>query len=77
MKDAYIQEGDVVIVKRVARAEVGEMVVALLPDSSITLKRLRRNGKQYWLVPENPDYQPIRETFQLVGKVIGVLRRYP
>ena len=76
MKDAYIQEGDVVIVKQIAKAEVGEMVVALLADSSITLKRLRRKGDQYWLAPENPDYQPVRESFQLVGKVIGVLRRY-
>jgi SOS-response transcriptional repressor LexA len=28
------------------------------------------------LVPENPDYEPITAPFQLVGKVVGVLRRY-
>lgn len=76
MKDAYIQEGDVVIVKQASDAQPGEMVVALLTDSSITLKRLRRGDHKYWLVPENPDYEPIYEPFQLVGKVIGVLRRY-
>jgi SOS-response transcriptional repressor LexA len=52
------------------------MVVALLSDSSITLKRLKNEKGRYWLVPENPDYQPIFESFQLVGKVVGVLRRY-
>lgn len=76
MRDAYIQEGDVVVVKRTQEAKSGEMVVAYLSDSSITLKRLKRDGEKYWLVPENPDYDPIYEPFELVGKVVGVLRRY-
>ena len=76
MKDAYIQDGDVVVVKKVANAEPGEMVVALLDDSSITLKRLKKDRKRFWLVPENPEYPPIYTSFQLVGKVIAVLRRY-
>ncbi len=76
MKDAYIQDGDVVVVKRVASADPGEMVVALLDDSSITLKRLKKDRKKYWLLPENPEYPPIYATFQLVGVVIAVLRSY-
>ncbi|MGE5340161.1 MAG: transcriptional repressor LexA [Candidatus Omnitrophota bacterium] len=76
MKDAYIQDGDVVIVKRALSAESGEMVVALMEDSSITLKRLKRDATKAWLVPENPDFQPIFEPFQIVGKVVGVLRKY-
>jgi SOS-response transcriptional repressor LexA len=77
MKDAYIQEGDVVVVKRTQKANPGEMVVAYLQeDASITLKRLKKDDEKYWLVPENPDYAPIYEPFELVGKVVGVLRRY-
>lgn len=76
MKDAYIQEGDIVIVKRTAKAETGEMVVAFLSDSSITLKRLKRERDRFCLVPENSDYKTIYDPFQLVGKVVGVLRRY-
>lgn len=76
MKDAYIQDGDVVIVKRVPNAESGEMVVALMEDASITLKRLRRDSQRIWLMPENPEYKPIYDPFQLVGKVVGVLRKY-
>jgi SOS-response transcriptional repressor LexA len=53
------------------------MVVAYLQeDASITLKRLKKDEEKYWLVPENPDYSPIYEPFELVGKVVGVLRRY-
>jgi repressor LexA len=76
MRDAYIQEGDVVVVRRAKNAENGEMVVAVLEDKSITLKRLKKEKKKFWLVPENPDYQSIHDPFQLVGKVVGVLRKY-
>ena len=77
MKDAYIQEGDVVVVKRAQEANPGEMVVAYLQkDASITLKRLKKEEEKYCLVPENPDYTPIYEPFELLGKVVGVLRRY-
>jgi repressor LexA len=76
MKDAYIQDGDLVLIKKTGQADPGQMVVARLHDGSITLKRLKRIQDAYILVPENPDYEPITVPFQLVGKVVGVLRRY-
>jgi len=76
MKDAYIQDNDLVLIKKTAQADPGQMVVARLGDGSITLKRLKRDRDAYVLVPENPDYAPITTPFQLVGKVVGVLRRY-
>ena len=76
MKDAYIQDGDLVLIKKTCQADPGQMVVARLHDGSITLKRLKRIQDAYILVPENPDYKPITAPFQLVGKVVGVLRRY-
>jgi repressor LexA len=76
MKDAYIQDNDLVLIKKTGQADPGQMVVARLQDGSITLKRLKRIQDAYILVPENPDYQPITASFQLVGKVVGVLRRY-
>jgi repressor LexA len=76
MKDAYIQDGDVVVVKRTPSANFGEMVVALMDDASITLKRLKSDGKKVWLMPENPEFENIHDPFKLVGKVVGVLRKY-
>jgi len=76
MKDAYIQDGDIVVVRKTSQAQPGEMVVALLEDSSITLKRLKRDSGKYWLMPENPEYPPIHDPFEVVGKVVGVLRKY-
>jgi len=76
MKDAYIQDNDLVLIKKTGQADPGQMVVARLGDGSITLKRLKRIKETYILVPENPDYEPITVPFQLVGRVVGVLRRY-
>jgi repressor LexA len=76
MKDAYIQDNDLVLIKKTGQADPGQMVVARLSDGSITLKRLKRVQDAYVLVPENPDYEPITAPFQLVGRVVGVLRRY-
>ncbi len=76
MRDAYIREGDIVIIKKTPDAESGDMVVALMEDSTITLKKLKKRGADVWLVPENPEFDPIHDPFELVGKVIGVLRKY-
>jgi repressor LexA len=77
MIDAYIDDGDLVVIERTESANSGEMVVALLEDGSVTLKRLRRGKDRVWLVPENPAYQPIeaREA-RIVGRVVGVIRKY-
>ena len=77
MKDAYIDEGDIVVVKRGEDVVNGDMIIALLPDNSITLKRLKIEEDYYLLVPENSDYSPIITTeIKIIGKVIGVLRKY-
>jgi len=76
MKDAYIQDGDLVLIRRSEKADPGQMVVARLADGSITLKRLKRDRDAYVLVPENPEYAPITAPFQLVGRVVGVMRKY-
>ncbi|MDW7761941.1 MAG: transcriptional repressor LexA [Acidobacteriota bacterium] len=77
MIDAYIDDGDHVLLERMATANSGEMVVARLDDGAVTLKRLRRENGKIFLVPENPAYLPIevREP-RILGRVIGVLRKY-
>lgn len=77
MIDAYIDDGDNVLMERTNTANSGEMVVALLEDGSVTLKRLRREDGKTFLVPENPAYKPFEvESLRVLGRVIGVLRKY-
>lgn len=77
MVDAYIDDGDRVLVERTNSANSGEMIVAFLDDDSVTLKRLRIENGSVFLVPENPEFEPIRvKELRVLGRVIGVLRKY-
>ena len=77
MVDAYIDDGDRVLVERTNSANAGEMVVALLNDGSVTLKRLKIENGNIFLVPENPEFDPIKvDELKVLGRVIGVLRKY-
>ncbi|MBN1273486.1 MAG: repressor LexA [Candidatus Aminicenantes bacterium] len=77
MVDAYIDDGDRVLVERTDTARSGEFIVALLDDGSVTLKRLKLEKGKIFLVPENPDLRPITVSeLRILGRVIGVLRKY-
>ena len=76
MLRAGILPGDLVVVHRQQECRSGEIVVALFEDEA-TVKTLRRKDGKTWLMPENPDYEPIDGTFaQILGKVVAVVRRY-
>jgi repressor LexA len=77
MVDAYIDDGDWVLVERTNSANSGEMVVTLLDDGSVTLKRLKMKDRDIFLIPENPEFEPIKvKKLKILGRVIGVLRKY-
>lgn len=77
MVDAYIDDGDRVLMERTNTASSGEMVLALLDDGSVTLKRLKIRNGNLFLVPENPDFEPIQvKELRILGRVVGVLRKY-
>ncbi|MBR2131302.1 MAG: transcriptional repressor LexA [Oscillospiraceae bacterium] len=76
MLGAGILPGDLVVVHRQQTASSGDIVVALLEDEA-TVKRLSHRDGGIWLLPENPNYQPIDGTHAaLMGKVTAVVRRY-
>ena len=76
MLNAGILPGDYVVVQRQPVARNGEIIIALLGDEA-TCKRLSKKNGKVWLLPENPDYEPIDGTdCQILGKVIAVVRKY-
>lgn len=75
MIHAGIFEGDIVIVRSQPQADPGEIVVALLGEEA-TVKRLAVDGRRPYLLPENPRYGPIYDEFEVIGKVVGLMRRY-
>ncbi len=79
MVDAGIFDGDTVIVRRDEVADSGAIVVALIDDNEVTLKRLRRNKGSIALEPANKAYEtrifgPDRVRVQ--GRVVGLIRRF-
>ena len=79
MIEAGILDGDTVIIQRSDTAESGAVVVALIDNEEVTLKRLRRRGASIALEPANQAYEtrifgPDRVKVQ--GRLVGLLRRY-
>jgi len=73
-----IRDGDIVLVRRAARAENGQTVVAVV-DGEATLKRFFRRGAQVELGPANPALLPTQWPASRVairGVLVGLLRRY-
>ena len=76
MLNAGILPDDLVVVHRQQEARNGEIVVALFEDEA-TVKTYQNRDGHVWLLPENPEYEPIDGTeAQIIGKVVAVVRRY-
>ena len=79
MIDAGILDGDTVIIQRSDTAENGAVVVALIDNEEVTLKRLRRRGASIALEPANKAYEtrifgPDRVKIQ--GRLVALMRRF-
>lgn len=80
MRDVGILDGDLLAVKKADTAKNGQIVVARLGDD-VTVKRYKKTGSIIELLPENPDFEPIRvdssqDNFALEGLAVGLLRAW-
>jgi repressor LexA len=79
MIDAGILDGDTVLIRRVDSAENGQIVVALVDEAEVTLKRLRRRGNSIALEPANTRHETRifpADRVRVQGRLVGLLRRY-
>jgi len=79
MIDEQIRDGDFVIVEDRKTADNGEMVIALVGGTDVTLKKFYRENGRVRLQPANPAMQPIMlepDRVQVQGVVVGVMRKY-
>jgi repressor LexA len=79
MRDVGILDGDLVAVHRSTDVRNRQIIVARL-ENEVTVKRYKQDGSVVWLLPENPDFEPIRvdlrkQSMTIEGVVVGVLRR--
>ena len=74
MIEAAICDGDYVVIRSQKTCEKGEIVAAMI-DGEATVKTFTRKDGHIWLMPANPDYQPINgDNCEILGKVTAVLR---
>jgi repressor LexA len=80
MIDAFVDDGDIVVLEATPVAENGQMVAAWLTDrQEATLKKIYYEPDRIRLQPANPNMEPIYvnpDDVVVQGRVISVLRRY-
>lgn len=79
MIEAGINDGDTVIINECKTAENGAIVVALIDDDEVTLKRIRRKGNTVALEAANPKYETRifgPDRIKVQGKLVGLFRKY-
>ncbi|WP_328857797.1 transcriptional repressor LexA [Williamsia herbipolensis] len=75
MIDAAICDGDWVVVRQQNVADNGDIVAAMI-DGEATVKTFKRTGGHVWLMPHNPQFEPIPgDEAAILGKVVTVMRR--
>jgi repressor LexA len=81
-----VAPGDIAVVREQQAATPGDIVVALFGEEAV-LKRFERKSGAVLLTSDNPTYAPMQfpqealrepqgETFRILGKVVGLLRRF-
>ena len=77
MRDAGILDGDIIIADRELESCDGDIVVALIGDEATVKRLVKKHGEKPYLLPENPDFDPIYpEYMEILGKVVGSYRKY-
>lgn len=72
MIGAGIFENDTLIVDKSIPPKSGKIIIAAL-NGELTVKRLKLKLGKIWLLPENPQYQPIEITGEADFKILGVV----
>jgi repressor LexA len=79
MIDAFINDGDIVVMRHIETANNGDMVAAWLEDEEeTTLKRFYNEGDRIRLQPENKTMNPIYanpDNVKIMGRVVTVIRQ--
>ena len=79
MIDAGIYDGDIVVIRKTEVTNSGDIVVALIDQSEVTLKRFRSFKNSIALEPANKNYK-IRifgeGRVKIQGKLVGLIRKF-
>lgn len=79
MINVGIMDGDLIAVQKSKIARNGQIVIARVNGSDVTVKRYKKEGSMVWLIPENDGMQPIKvdleyDRLDIDGIYVGLLR---
>ena len=78
MEGAGIRNGDLLIVDRAEEPRNKSIVLGVI-DGEFTVKRIKKKGSDLYLMPDNPEFKPIKiddnMDFQVWGVVTYVVRK--
>ena len=72
MQNAGIHSHDLLVVDQAIEPTSGKIIIAVI-NGELTVKRLRKHRNKLWLMPENPDYQPIEIDENIDFHIWGVV----
>jgi repressor LexA len=79
MIEAGIFDGDIVVIRKTNIANSGDIVVALIDQNEVTLKRFRSFKNSIALEPANKNFK-IRifgeDRVKIQGKLVGLIRKF-
>lgn len=79
MRDAFVVDRDIIVMRATHHAQNGDMVAAWIRHKNeTTLKRYHREGSQVTLQPANPEFEPITahvDQVEVQGIVVYVMRQ--
>ena len=79
MIDAFIDDGDIILLQQTNTAENGDTVAVWLRDKQeVTLKKIYRRESNIRLQPANKSMEPMYcrpDNVEIQGKVVGVIRK--
>ncbi|MEG0798931.1 MAG: transcriptional repressor LexA [Bacilli bacterium] len=77
MINAGINDKDILVVKKTSVAKNRDIIVALLEDNTVTLKRYFKEDNHFRLQPENDNYSPIiLNDVVVLGIAVGLYRNF-
>lgn len=79
LKDAGINDGDLLIIDKSLEPKNGKIAVCYI-DGEFTAKRIKKTKDELWLMPENEEYKPIKieeeNTLIIWGMVTHVIKSF-
>ncbi len=79
MIEEGIFDGDIVVIKKTNQANTGNIVVALIDENEVTLKKLMSYKNSIALVPANKSYKTKiygEGRVKIQGKLVGLIRKF-